>query len=56
MLILEADEVCVYKDICPYNKYKDCYGAKSDRSNEFICGFVDESGNIETDLIDPLKL
>jgi hypothetical protein len=54
----------VYKDICPYNKYKDCYGAKSDRKNEFLCEFVDESGNIETDmdkvdftkLKDPLKL
>lgn len=56
MLILDADEVCEYKDICPYNNYEDCYGAKSDRNKEFICEFVDENGNIETDLIDPLKL
>lgn len=54
MLILEADEICVYKDICPYNNNK-CYGAKSDRSNEFICEFVDENGNIEPDRMDPLK-
>lgn len=56
MLILDADEICVYKNICPYNKYNDCYGAKLDRKNDFICELVDENGNIETDLIDPLKL
>ena len=39
-MILEANKVCPFANTCPYNKSGVCYGARSDRENEFCCDYV----------------
>ncbi len=47
-LILKEKVVCPYNNSCPYNKGSfTCHGANPDRSNEFICDFVNEDGSFK---------
>jgi hypothetical protein len=36
-IILRRDEICLFKDICPFNtSYHRCYGTV-ERNNDFVC-------------------
>jgi len=52
VMILEKGKVCPYANDCPHNRSTNllgkCYGARSDRNNEFFCEFV-EDGKIKLD-------
>jgi|GEM_PF-1762532 hypothetical protein len=49
-LILKKNEVCPYSNICPHNKGTFiCQGANPNRTNEFVCDFVNENGSFRED-------
>jgi len=39
-LILESNKSCPYGNSCPYNTTNECWGAKADRFEQFICEFI----------------
>lgn len=44
MLILEAGEICPYRNECQHSAT--CSGSRKDRKYKFTCNFVDTYGNI----------
>lgn len=47
-LILESNAVCPHANGCPHNTHNECWGAKSNRVEQFICEFF-VNGNILED-------
>ncbi len=43
-LKLAPNEVCPFKDKCPYNYQDTCMGGDSTRNNSFHCNLVSPSG------------
>lgn len=46
-LILESGKACPHANNCPYNKFDECLGARSDRNTRFSCSFVKNGKIIE---------
>lgn len=51
VMVLEKGKVCQYAAKCPYNntttESNKCYGARSNRDNEFFCEFVVDGQIVE---------
>jgi len=43
-LFLQSNEVCPYKDKCPYNYQNSCMGGNPERNNTFTCELVSNNG------------
>lgn len=44
-MMLQENQICQYKQNCPYNKDFACYGGTEHREHTFTCDYVDGGGN-----------
>lgn len=44
-LVLKENQGCPHGINCPYNRFGDCYGARSDRNKQFVCDLITEQGS-----------
>jgi len=53
-LILEVGTLCPHRNKCSHNTHNECWGAKLDRDQQFVCEFYKDGRIQESGFRNPL--